>query len=124
MIGSLPADAQDGTTTYINSAERFRGPLTYKDERSGTVFYVESDGRHVSAISLTGKILWTRDPYVEGGLEPYRFPNARIVYIGLRKAHRGTYGGDERMALAIVFESTQFGQMNMETGHFDYLGSD
>jgi hypothetical protein len=37
-------------------------PGTYRDVDSGIIFYVESDGRHVSAISSEGKILWSREP--------------------------------------------------------------
>jgi hypothetical protein len=37
-------------------------PHTYRDPDSGIIFYVETDGRHVSAINPDGKILWSRDP--------------------------------------------------------------
>src|SRR5438105_1881234 len=39
------------TTTYIGHyLEPFPGPQVYKDPNSGTLFYVETDGRHVAAI--------------------------------------------------------------------------
>ena len=51
------------TTTYIGHyLERFPGPQVYKDPTSGTLFYVETDGRHVVAISSEGKLLWSKDP--------------------------------------------------------------
>src|SRR4051812_12323564 len=46
-------------------------PTTFKDADSGIVFYVESDGRHVSAISPDGKILWSRDPFLDSHLAHY-----------------------------------------------------
>ena len=47
-------------------------PYTFRDADSGIVFYVESDGRHVSAISPEGKILWSRDPFLDAHLEQDR----------------------------------------------------
>jgi hypothetical protein len=57
-------------------------PSTYRDPESGTVFYVESDGRHVAAIDRNGKLLWVRNPFVEGGLCPYRSAHPYIYWIG------------------------------------------
>ena len=41
----------------------FPGPQVYKDPISGTLLYIESDGRHVAAISAQGKLLWNKDPF-------------------------------------------------------------
>jgi len=62
----------------------YRGPVAYSDSGTKTIFYVESDGRHVSAIQFDGKVAWTRDPYSEGQLErmPYRVKDRKIVSIG------------------------------------------
>ena len=49
------------TRTYVTQyLETFPGPQVYKDVHSGTTLYVETDGRHVSAISRNGKLLWTK----------------------------------------------------------------
>jgi hypothetical protein len=49
-------------------------PYLMNDPRSGLMLYVESDGRHVSAITRQGKILWHRnvfdDPKLEKGFPP------------------------------------------------------
>ncbi len=47
------------------------GAQTYRDPHSGIIFYVESDARHISAISRTGKLLWTRDPFKDAHLDLY-----------------------------------------------------
>lgn len=36
------------------------------------VYYLESDGRTVSAIAPDGKVLWHRDPLRDAGIGPYR----------------------------------------------------
>src|SRR5689334_19888463 len=60
----------------------FPGPQAYRDPSVPVVYYVESDGRHVSAIGLDGKVLWNRDPFEDAGVKPYRVPKPLIVFIG------------------------------------------
>ncbi len=55
-------------------------PYAYRDA-SGITFYVESDGRHVSAIDTNGNLQWTKDTLSEPNLEFFRTNNARINYI-------------------------------------------
>jgi hypothetical protein len=60
----------------------YRGPVAYSDKRLQRVFYVESDGLHLSCIGFDGKVMWTRVPFVDAKLEPYRMEKPRIVFIG------------------------------------------
>jgi hypothetical protein len=106
-------------------------PHTFKDPDSGIVYYVESDGRHVTAINPEGKILWSRDPFADAKLDFYRTKTPRIVSIGrlendkshnwIRKvmASKGTTN-----FICITFNSTQFGCLDVENGHFILLGQD
>jgi hypothetical protein len=87
-------------------------PYTYKDADSGIIFYVESDGRHVTAISPEGKILWTRDPFADAHLPFYRTQTPRIVQIG----RNGSW------LLFIKFNSSQCGSIDVKTGHFTFTG--
>ena len=73
---------QDATTYIGHNREAFPGPQVYKDPGSGTLFYVETDGRHVAAISGEGKLLWSKDPFKDGHLPFYRTEKPQIVYIG------------------------------------------
>ena len=50
----------------------FKGPQTYQDPRTGIILYLESDGRHIAAISRDGKLLWARDPFADSHLPFYR----------------------------------------------------
>jgi hypothetical protein len=87
-------------------------PYAYKDTETGTVFYVESDGRHVSAISPEGKILWSRDPFADTHLPFHRTDTPpTIVFIGR-----------ERGSIAIKFSSSLFGNLEVKTGDFTHWG--
>ena len=102
------------SATYTNSAIRALGPLTYRDARSGTIFYVESDGRHVAAIDRSGKVLWVRNPFEDAHLQPYRTAFPRIAYIGRGPHHY----------ISIGYDSSQFGLLNVDNGDFSWKGQD
>ncbi len=110
------------TTTYIDAPRKFVGPQTYKDADTGIIFYVESDGRHVSAISQDGKILWHRNPFEDAKLEPYRLKFPVIVYLG--KPNDWMIQGKKEKYIGIGFNSSQFGIMDFEKGDFKFMGQD
>jgi hypothetical protein len=110
------------TVTYVNGYREFKGPLAFKDNETGTVFYIESDGRHVAAITSDGKILWIRNPFVDGKLKPYRYENPLIVQIG--KADVSIDRQRHGRFLFISFNSTQSGVLNMADGKFTFMGQD
>ena len=64
----------------VVSAGQFKA-RTYFDPQTRTVFYVETDGRHLSAIGPDGTLLWTRNPYVDTGSHYYRGKEV-IAYLG------------------------------------------
>ena len=104
-------------------------PHTFKDADSGIVLYVESDGRHVSAINPDGKILWTKDPFADAHLEFYRTHHPQLVYLGaigeaqkwMEKAMAGKGSGK---FIALSFNSTQSGVLDLKTGDFTFMGQD
>jgi hypothetical protein len=113
------------TTTYIGHyLEPFPGPQVYKDPNSGTLFYVETDGRHVAAISDKGKLLWTKDPFKDAHLPFYRTEKPQIVYIG--PAPKGVHppGEESNKFVSIAFNSSQSGLLKMSNGGFEFLGQD
>jgi hypothetical protein len=57
-------------------------PSSYRDTKSGIIFYVESDGRHLAAMDANGKVLWVRNPFVDSNMCPYRSAHPFIVWIG------------------------------------------
>ncbi|HEV7404429.1 MAG TPA: hypothetical protein VGO11_15925 [Chthoniobacteraceae bacterium] len=80
------------------------------------VYYLESDGRTVSAISPEGKILWHRDPLRDAGVGPYRY--AKPVINGFIFADKTP----EPKALSIGYNSSQFGLLDLATGDFRFQG--
>jgi hypothetical protein len=103
---------------YTNDNETIV-PLTYTNKKSGVIYDVESDGRHVSASTQEGKLLWRRNPFVDAELEPYRWTKPVIVMIGT--ASDLGYGGDPD-AILIRFSSSQIGWIDPRTGDFHYAG--
>jgi hypothetical protein len=73
--------AQEQTYTGKHLTD-FPGPQVCKDPTSGTLLYVESDGRHVAAISRDGKLLWNRDPFKDAHLPFYRTENRKLFTSG------------------------------------------
>ena len=107
--------------TYIaRHLTDFPGQQVYKDPTSGTLLYVETDSRHVAAISSDGKLLWNRDPFKDGHLSPYRTDKPQIVYIGPDNTH----GAKSREFFAIAFNNSQFGVMRISNGEFTFQGQD
>jgi hypothetical protein len=80
------------------------------------IYYLESDGRTVSAISPDGKILWQRDPLRDAGIGPYRV--AKPVINGFLFADKSP----QPTALSIGYNSSQFGLLDLGTGDFQFHG--
>lgn len=91
--------------------------LIYKDPAANVIIYVETDGRHVVAISPDGKILWRKDPFVDGGLQPYRQARPTITYVG-----RCMRPEDVGKNFCLSFSSSQSGAMDIGTGKFIFGG--
>ena len=91
-------------------------PKLLVDPKTRISYYLESDGRHVSAISPDGKILWHRDPFNDAGLWPYRVSKPVITNFNLAR--------DAKQGIAIVFNSSQFGWMDFAKGSFEFGGQD
>ena len=117
------------TRTYVTHyLEPFPGPQVYKDPRSGTTLYVETDGRHVAAISGDGKLLWNKDPYKDAHVPSYRTEKPQIVYIGPVSTSipdaRPFAGREPDKFVAITFNNSQFGLLRISSGDFDFIGQD
>ena len=102
-------------------------PKVLVDLQTRIIYYLESDGRHISAISPNGKLLWHVDPFVDAKLEPYRFSQPIILYFEFVdptwwKIH--AYLGPADDFIGINFNSSQFGALNKNTGKFTCFGQD
>jgi len=125
FLSMIRISAAQESTTYVDVYLRpFPGPQVYKDPNSGTLLYVETDGRHVAAISGDGKLLWNRDPFKDGHLSFYRTEKPQIVYIGPVKKSAHLDGGKPDEFVGIRFNSSQFGLLRISSGEFQGLGQD
>jgi hypothetical protein len=115
--------AQEQTYTGKHLTD-FPGPQVCKDPTSGTLLYVESDGRHVAAISRDGKLLWNRDPFKDAHLPFYRTEKPQIVYTGPASKFHHPPGEKPEAFVEISFNSSQFGLMRISNGEFHFSGQD
>lgn len=88
-------------------------PIIHKDSKTGTYFYVESDGRHITAFSSEGTLLWRKNPFEDANLWPYRVSKPIIVSVE---------DFPESNILLIRYNSSQFGSLNKATGKFTFGG--
>lgn len=120
--------------TYADETSQMQ-PMVYKDETSGTLYYFESDGKHVTAIDPKGTVLWHRNPVQElpkrgtskGGQTGDRVIEGRIVYAGPpsdRTLQTLRIRGKVGPHLVVTFSTSEFGALDMKSGDFSYLGSD
>ncbi len=100
----------------VNNDDATIKPMVFHDDITGNYFYVESDGRHITAFAPDGKILWHRNPFVDAHLQPYRCTKPIIKWIG-RDQYR-------QHKLAIAFNSSQAGTLDDKTGDFQFAGQD
>ena len=71
-----------GAEPFIaHAVEPYRGPVAYVDKKSRLVLYAETDGKHLSAIDSEGRVLWTRSPFADAHLKPYRVAEPRIIQV-------------------------------------------
>ncbi len=124
LFALFVCEAQNSTTYVGHYREPFLGPQVYKDPNSGTLFYVETDGRHVAAISGEGKLLWSKDPFMDAHLPFYRTEKPQIVYIGPHPKGARPAGEKANMFVSIEFNSTQSGLLRISNGEFLFLGQD
>jgi hypothetical protein len=123
LMGGL-GTAQETTTYVAHYLEPFPGPQVYKDQHSGTTLYLETDGRHVAAISSDGKLLWSRDPFKDAHLPFYRTKKPQIIYIGPLSKSDHPSEGDPDEFVAITFNNSQFGLLRIMSGDFRFRGQD
>ena len=105
---------------------RNESPLTYRDEKTGIIFYVESDRRHVAAIDKDGKLLWAKIPE-EMVTEVLADRPLRITYIGklndwMLQATKDQ--GRKSNYVAISLSNKEFGTVDQTNGVYRRMGSD
>jgi hypothetical protein len=124
----FPAPAQQVPQSTVTVVDEWHVvPVVLRDPKTKILYILESDGRHISAITPAGKLLWSRNPFVDKKLSTYRLVYPLIVYFDFPdpawwKIHR--HLGPVSDFIAINFNSSQFGAVNKKTGDFTFFGQD
>jgi hypothetical protein len=95
-------------------------PIQVTDKETGIVYEVQSDRRTITATKPDGTIIWKVNPFVDEKLEPYRVKHPFIVYFGKSNNQANLKGA----VLGIAFNSSQFGDIELESGKFHLRGQD
>ena len=93
-----------------------RKPFVLKDNKTGWIFYLESNRRHITAIDNGGNIVWHKDPFKEAKLEPYRFEHPVIRWMG--------FPANDDTSIGITYDSSQSGNIKKINGEFIFKGQD
>jgi hypothetical protein len=123
-----PADAQSVPVQTVQVVDEWHiVPSVLRDPKTKILYVLESDGRHICAITPAGELLWSRNPFVDKKLSTYRLVYPLIVYFAFAdpnwwKIH--CYLGPADDFIAINFNSSQFGAINKKTGDFTFFGQD
>ena len=95
-------------------------PIRVTDKVTGFIYELQSDRRTIIAKKPDGEILWKINPFKDAGLEPYRVAHPFIYYFG-RSSNTSNLKGP---VLGITFTSSQFGDIELQTGKFHWRGQD
>jgi hypothetical protein len=121
-LGFFSVSAQN-----VTQPEEFHAPRILRDSKTGIVFYLESDRRHVCAISPDGKLLWSRNPFVDAKVKSFQPPwpiiyTFKFVDPSWWKIH--SYLGPAADFISVDFTPIQFGVIKKQTGELIWMGED
>lgn len=94
--------------------------LKLKDSLSGNTFLLDSAHIHIYAFNANGDTLWKTDPWKDYKLEVYRTKRPVIVQFYFEKNKRTS----NKEVIWIVYNNTQFGNIDKKTGSFFWMGQD
>lgn len=95
-------------------------PIRVTDKETGIVYEVRNDRRTITATKPDGTVIWKVNPFVDAKLKPYRFKHPFIVYFGMTLNQSNI----KEPVLGIGFNSSQFGDIELESGKFHFGGND
>jgi hypothetical protein len=122
LVFQVSARAQESQSYVAHYSYRSSAASVYKDPTSGVVLYIETDGRHVAAISSEGKLLWTRAPFE--GLPYYRVKDPQVSGIGPLSKWDTSHGSKAGEFVAVFLANSQFGLLRLSDGEFKFQGQD
>jgi hypothetical protein len=101
-------------------------PVSFRDNQTGILLYVETDGRHLAALGADGKLLWVRNPFEDSKSCPYRTIRPKLIGIAplppALERQAMYYMKRNGPFVEIAFNSSQFGAVDLTTGDYLELG--
>ena len=89
------------------------------DSESGTQYQLDTTQIYITAITSNNDTIWRTDPWKDNNLGEYRVKRPIIIYFMFKT--------DEitgRKVIAIDYNSSQFGTVELKTGQFLFSGND
>lgn len=90
------------------------------DSLSGNRFLLNKDHINITAINSVGDTIWQTDPIKQIKMEPYRIDRPIIVTYEFQNNERTEF----KEVIWIVYNNSQFGTIEKETGNFTFYGQD
>ena len=122
LFYALPNIGSGQTYQYLSKAilsDRVQNKCL-TDTITGTLFILDTAHIYITAIDTNKDTLWRTDPAMENKLEKYRIKRPTIVQFGFQK-NKWT---DNKEVIWIVYNNTQFGIIDKESGNFTWFGQD
>ena len=98
------------------------------DSESKIKFYLDSLRIHITAKNDKGQIIWTKDPWKENDLGPYRTIRPLILDWGFKRIDanvaRARLLNKGQLVIWITYHNTQFGFLTLNDGRFYFEGQD
>jgi hypothetical protein len=89
-----------------------------KDSSTEKRFIVDSAQVNITCFDTRGNKIWHTDPWKDNGLTAYRTNRPKIVSFTFAN-NRWTY---YKAVIWIIYNNTQFGFLDKESGQFTFLG--
>jgi len=115
---------------WTNNDEERVEPKIIRDPETRISYKLNADGRRITAVAPNGTVLWVRDPFRDGHLQPLRVTRPVITRFQLspgtkEEAEEGEHiflGDYSKRRIEIYFNSSQFGVVSLKTGRFVFVG--
>lgn len=123
FIGTILSTTCFGQTQVYTgkaSLERTLNSKSLLDSKTGTKFILDSTNIFITAINIAGDTTWRTDPWKDSKLESYRVN--RPIVVSMDFANNKQTNNKER--IWIVYNNSQFGTLDKETGKFTWFGQD
>ena len=120
LLHSLFCISQNEPYSSKHTLSNSVGNKTLIDSLSGVSFVLDSNQIYITAIKSNGDTLWRTDPYLDNDLPEYRVK--RPIIVGYYLQNNQSTNNTE--VIWMIYNNTQFGILEKETGKYTWFGQD